>query len=61
MYHDLMKEGESNEDFLPNIWYSDECMFGLDKEVNEHKSIYWSVENPHFSLPVTNNKKKNHC
>jgi hypothetical protein len=61
MCTELLKEYEDDEDFFSNIWFSDECMFGLDREVNKHNCVYWSVDNPHFSLPVTHTKKKVHC
>jgi hypothetical protein len=61
MCTELLKHDLENKAFLPNIWFSDECMFGLDREVNKHNCVYWSVDNPHFSLPVTHMKKKVHC
>ena len=36
--------------FLRKLTFSDEANFSLDGCVNNHNTVYWSVENPHVRL-----------
>lgn len=43
--------------FLPHLWFSDECRFALDRTVNTHNCVYYAQENPHYSIPVGHSRK----
>lgn len=48
---------KSDHQFLPNVWFSDECRFALDKVVNKQDCIYYAKENPHYSITISHSRK----
>ena len=42
-----------NEQFLSQVVWSDEVIFKVNRHVYRHNSIYWSKENPHLFMHVT--------
>jgi len=38
---------DENENFIQNVWMSDEAYFHLDGFVNKQNGRYWIEENPH--------------
>lgn len=44
-----------------DFWWSDECRFSLDRVVNTHNAVYYSTDNPHYSIPITHTRGQVMC
>jgi hypothetical protein len=54
------QKADSDKSFLQNLWFSDECRFSLDRVVNKQNCVFYALENPHYSIPVSHTKKSTH-
>ena len=44
--NDFIRKHNADEDFLDNIWYSDESHIHLDGYVNSRNAVYWGTTRP---------------
>ena len=46
----MLEKMEEDEDFIDNIWWSDEATFKLNGHINRHNCVYWAEANPHVII-----------
>ena len=51
------KKFNSNSHLVDDVLWSDECKFNRNGTVNRHNCTYWSTENPHVKLTVSNTEE----
>ena len=57
----FLPEDASNEDFIGNIWWTDEAKFCLHGSVNSHNAVHWGSQRPDSvqQRPTQNSPKLN--
>lgn len=49
----FLERVQADPQFLPHLWFSDECRFSLDRTVNTHNCVYYATENPYYDIRIT--------
>ena len=54
---DFLTQTAADKTFWERVWWSDECRFTLQAEVNTHNAVYYSRSDPEWDIPVSHSRQ----